>query len=134
MIDTAEVARLLLDHCEALPLPVAYPETPQAFEPPADGRYYEVRFFPNGSAWEAVGAGSLGQGLLQVTVIYPKNRGLIAPYEHATAAKEHFNKSLSLHGDGIRVTISNEPIDGAPLVEASEVRVPVTVRWNATAI
>jgi len=134
MIDIAEVARLLFERCEGLSLPLALPEAPNTFSPPADGRYFEARFFPNGNAWEAVRRGALAQGLLQVTAVQRKNRGLVPLYQRAAEAKALFARPLALHGPGVKVTVSNDPVEGAPLVDASEVRVSVTVRWNATAV
>lgn len=134
MIDIAEVVRVLLERCETLPLPVAFPESDKTFFPPDDGRYYEVRFFPNGHAWEGVSNGSLAQGLLQINAVRTKNKGIVGPYRDASLAKAHFPKLLALDGAGVRVTISNEPTEGPALSEPSEVKVPVTIRWNATAI
>lgn len=134
MIDVAEVGGLLLERCESLPLPVSYPEGAETFTPPADGRYYEVRFFPNRHAWEGVSSGMLGQGLLQINVVWPKNQGVIAPYAAAKEAKLLFHKGLSLFGAGVKVSIANEPTDDAPLSEGSEVKIPVTIRWDATAV
>lgn len=132
MIPNDEVARLLLDRCAGLPLPVAFPEHPGGFSPPADGKYYEVRFFPNNHAWEGVSTGLLGQGLLQVNVVWPKGKGIIAPHGAVTAVKQRFPKDHRLFGDGVSVKITNEPSDGSALPDATEVRVAVTIAWSAS--
>ena len=134
MIDLSEVGRLLFERCEGLPLPVAFPEAAETFTPPADGRYYEIRFFPNRHAWEGISSGLLGQGLLQINVVWPKNRGVLAPYAAARDAKLLFPKALPLFGAGVKVSISSEPTDDAPLTEGSEVKIPLTIRWDATAV
>lgn len=134
MINMAEVGRLLFQRCEGLPLPVSLPEPRKTFDPPGDGRYYEVRFFPNRAAWEGVSSGVLGQGLLQINVVWPKNKGILAPYRAVNDAKVLFHKNLALFGDGVKVSISSEPADGQALTDASEVKVPVTIRWDANAV
>jgi len=115
------------------PLPICLPEPDETFEPPESGQYLEVQFFPNRPAWEGLTAddGRLDQGLLQVTVVWPKNHGLIAPGLIADLVREHFPMALALQHGGARVKITGQAWAAAPLIEPHEVRIPVTIPWSA---
>jgi hypothetical protein len=125
------IAAALLARCATLAvgspaLPVAYPEI--TFDPPTDGKYLEASLFFNRPAWEAVDSGKQDQGLLQVTVVWPRGAGVIAPMEAAAEVLDHFPKALSL-SDGVR--ISAQPWAASPIIEGSETRIPVTIPWTA---
>jgi len=133
MAEPAEIASALFARCATIStgsptLPVAYPESAATFTPPADGKYLEVAFFSNRPAWEGLASGRMDQGLLQVTVVWPKNKGIVGPSRHAASVMAHFPKGLAL-ADGVRV--SGQPYASSPLIEASDVRVPVTIPWIA---
>jgi hypothetical protein len=113
------------------PLPIAMPEQATTFAPPTDGKYLEVRYFTNQAAWEGLSTGVLDQGLLQVTVVWPKNKGLIAPLEAAGLVAAHMPKGLLLFHAGAKIKINREPRIAAPLIEDTEVRVPVVFSWVA---
>jgi hypothetical protein len=113
-------------------LPVAWPEV--AFDPTADatsGKYLSVQHMPNRPAWEGVASGVLDQGLLQVSVVWPKDQGLIAPMEAAEQVRDHFAKSLVLVSGSTKVTINRESWIAQPLFDTDKVSVPVTVSWTA---
>jgi hypothetical protein len=115
-------------------LPIAYPEQQPAFDPATDapdGKYIEVSDFPNRPRWEGLASGQLKQGLLQITVIWPKNDGLVRPKAAADEVMAHFAKGTVLVSGTAKVKISAEPWQAAPLSEDSEVRVPVTIPWTA---
>lgn len=113
-------------------LPVAYPEVGETFSPPADGRYLEVAFYPNRPLMEGLAAGvKIDQGLLQITVVWPKNDGLVRPLEVAEIVKAHFAKGLPMTATGAVVRVSKETWIAAPLSGTADVRVPVTVSWTA---
>jgi hypothetical protein len=129
-------ARALLMATQGPTLPVSLPEqfdpaTQKGFEPPADGKYLTVQFFPNVPAWQGLASGRIDQGLLQVTVIWPKNEGVIKPAEKAQAVIDHFAKSTELFSGATKVTISGEPWASAPLPETHAVSIPVTIPWRA---
>jgi len=114
-------------------LPIAYPEPGEEFNPPTDaidGKYLDVRYFPNRPAWEGVSDGLLDQGFLQVSVVWPKNQGLVAPLEAAGQVVAHFTKSTSLVSGSTKVTISGEP-SIQTLSEPDRVIVPVVIPWTA---
>lgn len=110
-------------------LPVSYPEVD--FTPPADGKYLAAAFFPNRPAWEGLSSGKLDQGILQISVVWPKDVGLIAPLQIAELVKAHFAKRLALISGTTKVTITREPWAAQPLIEDRQVRVPVTISWSA---
>lgn len=131
----AGVFDALLARCSELSvgspaLPVAYPEI--TFTPPADSRWLEVRIFANQKAWQSISGGGMGQGLLQVTVVWPKNEGLVAPGQIADAVAGHFPNGLALFSGGHRVTLIGEPTPMSPNSDGPQVRLPVTIAWTAT--
>lgn len=131
MSDPALIASTLLARCATFSvgspaLPIAYPDVP--FTPPASGKYLEVSIFYNRPAWEGLRSGRMDQGLLQVTVVWPKGQGTPGPMRHAADVINHFAKGLALT-NGVR--ISRQPYAASPLLDASDSRVPVTIPWIA---
>lgn len=135
MADPAVVAGLLLARCalmetEGPTLPVAMPDV--AFPPPADGRYLRVDLFSNAPFWEGLTSGRVDQGLLQVTVVWPKLKGVVAHRQAAAQVMAHFPKGLKLFGPATRVTVSREPWAASPILEDTETLTPITVSWTAS--
>jgi len=133
MANPADIASALLARCATLSvgspaLPIAYPEPKETFAPPSDGKYLEVAYFSNRPAWEGLSEGRMDQGLLQVTVVWPKNKGIVAPVRQAAEVMAHFPKGLPL-ANGVRV--SGQPYAASPLIDTSDVRIPVTIPWIA---
>jgi hypothetical protein len=113
-------------------LPVAWPEID--FDPMTDSddcKYIAVSIFPNRPAWEGVSEGVMDQGLLQVSVVWPKGQGAIAPYEVAETVKAHFAKGTEMVSGATKVKVVLEPWAAQPLTEEHQVSIPVTVRWAA---
>lgn len=110
---------------EATGLPVAFPEV--SFQPPAEGGYLRVRFFPNAPAWQGLASGRVDQGILQVTVVWPRNEGVVRPLAVAGQVKAHFPKDLSLSG----VIVTAEPFASALIPDEAEALVPVSILWKA---
>lgn len=108
-------------------LPIAYPETTESYSPPADGRYLDVTDFPNAPFWQGMTDGRIDQGLLQVTVVWPQNAGLVAPKAAADQVIAHFPKGLRLGA----LKITGEPWQAAPLIGEHDVRIPITIPWKA---
>jgi hypothetical protein len=134
MADPAVVAGLLLARCalmetEGPTLPVAMPDV--AFTPPADGRYLRVDIFTNQPAWEGLASGKIDQGLLQITVVWPKGKGIIKSRRAAAQVMTHFPKGLKLFGPATRVSINREPWAASPLLDDSETMTPITIPWTA---
>lgn len=134
MADPAIVAGLLLARCETLnvgtpKMPVAMPDV--AFIPPTDDRYLRVDLFSNAPFWEGLTSGRIDQGLLQVTVVWPKGKGLIVQRRAAQQVMEHFAKGLKLFGPATRVSINREPWAASPLPGDVSTETPVTISWTA---
>lgn len=134
MASIDDIADALLARCGSLnvgspALPKAYPEA--SFTPPADGKYLRIDFYPNRPAWEGLSDGKLSQGLLQITVVWPKGQGIVRPMDAAQAVMGHFAKGTILSSGSARVKINGEPWAASPLSEAGQVSVPVTIPWVA---
>lgn len=112
-------------------LPVSYPEPVQTFVPPADGKYLEVQDFTNQPAWRGLAGGSLGQGILQLTVVWPKNNGLIGPKQVVASIKEHFTAGTRMISGGVTVKVTHDPDEASHISEADKLRVPITIFWTA---
>jgi len=135
MADPVVVAALLLARCETLnvgtpKMPVAMPDV--SFTPPADGRYLRVGLFTNAPFWEGLASGRVDQGLLQVTVVWPKGKGLIVQRRAAKQVIDHFAKGLKLFGPATRVTINREPWAASPIKGDVSTETPVTISWTAS--
>lgn len=135
MADPAVVAALLLARCETLnvgtpKMPVSMPDV--AFTPPADGRYLRVDLFTNAPFWEGLASGRVDQGLLQVTVVWPKGKGLIVQRRAAKEVMDHFAKGLKLFGLATCVTIHREPWAASPIKGDVSTETPVTISWTAS--
>lgn len=134
MADPAVVAGLLLARCETLnvgspKMPVAMPDV--AFSPPADGRYLRVDLFSNAPFWEGLTTGRVDQGLLQITIVWPKGKGIVAHRRAAAQVMAHFPKGLKLFGPATRVTVNREPWVASPILDDSETLTPITISWTA---
>lgn len=132
----AGVFDALLARCATLAvgspaLPIAYPEV--AFTPPADGRYLEVRVFANRHAWQSIAGGAMGQGLLQITVVWPKGQGVVAAGQAADTVAAHFPNGQPMFSGGYKVTAVGEPQAMSPNSDGPQLRIPVTIGWSASA-
>ena len=137
MADPAIVASLLLGRCDTLnvgtpKMPVAMPDV--VFDPAVkapDGRYLRVDLFSNAPFWEGLTSGRIDQGLLQITVVWPKGKGLIVQRRAAQQVMDHFAKGLKLFGPATRVSINREPWAASPLPGDVSTETPVTISWTA---
>lgn len=134
MASLAAVRNALIAHLETLvlipALEIAWPEEAETFDPPPS-QYLEVSFFQNAPRFEGLTDGVLDQGLLQVTVVWPKNRGLDEPLKVADLVRAHFQSEQPLFGTGVKVKITGQPWIASPLSEPTQVRVPVSIPWTA---
>lgn len=134
MADPAIVAQLLLTRCEALNvgtprLPVAMPDL--TFTPPTDRRYLRIDLFDNQPAWQGLASGRIDQGLLQIMIVWPKGKGVIAHRRAAKQVMEHFAKGTRLFGPATRVTVNREPVLASPIMGDVSTETPVTIFWTA---
>lgn len=135
MADPAVVTDLLLARCETLnvgtpKMPIAMPDV--TFTSPADGRYLRIVLFSNAPFWEGLASGRVDQGLLQVTVVWPKGKGLIVQRRAVKQVMDHFSKGLKLFGASTRVTINREPWAASPIKGDVSTETPVTISWTAS--
>jgi hypothetical protein len=112
-------------------LPVAYPEDAGGFTPPTSGRYLDVAFFSNRPKWEGLSAGRMDQGILQITVVWPKSRGLVAPAQVVDLILAHFAIGAVMRHGTANVKVSGQPYATSPLSDESELRQPITIPWTA---
>lgn len=111
--------------------PISWPEV--AFS--SDGSaYLDVTFIPNIVARDFVGSDAphRAEGLYQVSVVAPRNAGIISPLDIAGAVAAHFPADLALTSTSpaLKVRISKRPTVAAPMTEDADVRVPVTISWR----
>lgn len=135
---TEEVMRALFDQVALLKttgpqLPVAFPEG-KTFEPPEDGKYLRVSFFPNVPRWNAMAVGKMDQGLLQISVIWPKKQGEIKPARVASQVMELFPKGRTFFYGATKVKIVSDPWRATAVTEDISVAIPVTIPWNSQLI
>lgn len=135
MSKASEIPDALLVHLQTLeigspPLPIALPDV--SFDPAVsatDGKYLEAGYFRNAPAWEGLSEGVLDQGLLVVSVVWPKGRGVIALNEAAQAVADHFPKGLQLRSGSTSVKINREPVIASPLTEGDKTIVATSISW-----
>lgn len=135
----AQIADALMTHAllmetQGPTLPVSVPEPAVTFVPPVDGAgnalpYLDVTFLPNAPKWQGLNTGQIRQGMLQVAVVWPKNRGEIAPLQAAGSVEAHFAKNTKLTSGAAKVRIHREPWTAAPFRDDIEVRFPVMIEW-----
>lgn len=106
-------------------LPVAFQEV--EFAPPESGIYIDATFLPNGLKFEGVAAGRLDQGLMQLSLVYPRANGLKKPFAAAQAIADHYPIGLRIG----KIKVNRQTVVAAPLPDAHEIRVPITVSWTA---
>lgn len=133
MADEAAIASALFAKVATLSigspaLPIDFPEPVETFVPPASGKYLSARIFYNRPAWEGLSGGKISQGLLQINVVWPKNKGVLEPLRAARDVIAVFTKGLALTGN---VRVSAQPWAASPISAPSEVVVPVTIPWTA---
>lgn len=134
----AQIAEALFERVLTLTttLPIIWPEQLDAPNPDTQATgegqaRLEVAIFYNRPAWQGVSAGALDQGLLQITVVWPKNRGLIKPMEVVGAVLDHFPTGQTMFSGTTKVRVSGAPWASSPISDRAEVRVPVTIPWTA---
>lgn len=136
MASDNDIAEALFARCATLSvgspaLPITFPEPGQPFVEPADGKYIRADLFLNTPAWQGLSGGKMAQGLLQLTLNWPRNGGLIAPLAIVEAIKAHFPKALPLISNGTKVTISGQPWSASPNSEPDQVSFAITIPWRA---
>lgn len=117
-------------------LAIAMPDVdPPWGEETAPDRYLSVSLFDNVPRWQSVGKGAkIGQGILQVEVIWPRGTGGAAIRRAGQAVIDHFPKDLILRHESASVKISGEPWHGSAIPAPSGSSLPVSIPWQASAV
>lgn len=109
-----------------------------SFTPPktADGKrapYLSVTYMPNGAELDGLPFDSdqTHIGLLQISVFWPSNDGIVKPLQVAAHIVDAFSAGRVIERNGIVVRIDRLPTVAGPLQESDLVQIPVTVRWRA---
>lgn len=114
----------------ALPIAGANVTFPPAGQP-TPSKYLRLAFLPNRPIPYPIGDDpEPRQGILQVSVIWPKGSGIIDPLNVAGQIIDHF-KNETLFATGVKITISSEPWAVGPLIEDALVQIPVTIPYIA---
>lgn len=110
-------------------LPVSYPDIP--FTPPV-GAYLEVRHLPNSNVNLFIENDATVQyrGLLQITVVYPSGKGIVAPNEVAGKVVDYFGKGTILRSGAVSVRIYEKPSVASSMQDTDRIRIPVTIKYN----
>lgn len=122
------------------PLEIAMPG--RAFTPTEEA-YLRADWIPNRTRALSLGVDDPNQhqGLLQITVLWPLDRGIIAPADIASEIAEYFERGTTLTSGDITVRFEQAPTVGPALklpdtsvtrLQASDrIQIPVTIPWIA---
>jgi hypothetical protein len=128
-----QIAELLLAHLEEIEfspvLPIAYPGI--NFEPEPGDTYLEAVFLPNATVTRTVNTGGSNQhqGVLQVCVMHPVGKGVLAANDIAGRVISHFKRGTVIAGAEIAVRMIRQPYQAPPMTEPDWLRVPVTIPY-----
>lgn len=114
------------------PLTVAWPEV--SFDPSNTPKYLNLQLLFNRAGWYAMaGVRSQRIGLLQVTVVWPKQQGEIKPLSVASAIADSWKIGTTLYGTDLKLKIYQPPYLSGPFSDAFRVQIPVNIPWAAFA-
>lgn len=129
----ADIFAGLKARCESLsvgspPMDVVWPEPETVYEPESiDSTFLEVLVLTNVPRWQALGSGDVKQGLLQITFVGPKNRGIEDQAGIVDAIIAHFPNGQSMGP----AKVTGHPWAASPLSEDHRLRIPVSIPWTA---
>lgn len=129
-VATADIAAALFTHLDTLGLPTAYPN--RSFTPPSDGQYLAASFMPNRPGSEMIRFEDPNEqrGLLQVSIYWPLNAGIIAPQRRADTVIAHFARGTVIAANGFAVRVIEDPWSSTPLTDDHRAMMPVTIPWR----
>lgn len=106
----------------------------QEYEPTMGQEYLEAQWLPGETGTPFVTQGSKQYiGILQVTVVFPRNSGVQLALLIADEVVDHFEQGTIIDGNDVRVKITRQPSIGSPTPEAAWLRIPVSVPYNILA-
>lgn len=133
-----DIALALLNYAALLSvgspvLQVALPDVaPPWGEEDAPDKYLSVTIFDNVPRWQSLGVGEkVGQGILQVEVMWPRGKGVIAIRKAAQEVMDHFAKGTVLVEGTANVKVSGEPWHGSVIPAKAGSSLPVSIPWMA---
>lgn len=127
------IAQAMLDFCDEMSLSpsievVSDQETP--YDPVIGVPFLAGQLFTNDTTTRYVGEGrKVYQGILQVTVVYPRDHGVLDAIEVAGMVIDHFKKGTIIDGDGVRVKITRQPSHASATPDGAWLRVPVSIPY-----
>lgn len=71
------------------------------------------------------------KGIMQVTLMYPLDKGRMAAVVRADALRQHFAPPLTLTFGGIKVQVSKTPYVAAGMQDGDRWAVPVSIYWSS---
>ena len=121
------------------PIPISYPGVSFQTKEGPDGQnlpYAEVSFHPNLHQPTGIGfaSGMSHRGFVQINVIYPSGDGEILAMIAADNIGKVFARGSSAYSaahHNTLVTFEDAPDVGAPMTDATEIMVPITVAWRS---
>ncbi|PSJ60992.1 hypothetical protein C7I85_11935 [Mesorhizobium soli] len=122
-------------------LPIAWPNfafpgvDAQGREKPKPASYLRVMHMPNAAYRLCIGSGSphQRQGLLQLDVFQPLNKGATAATELAETVAEHFPTDLKLRSGTVTLRVTKFPDIAQAFSDSTHWQVPVTVAYECFA-
>lgn len=112
-------------------LPVAFPDVP--FTPPDNNDpYLEVIHFRNTNGPDLWGTTKRLRGILQVSVIDPKQEGTQIGIEIGSAIANYFEKNTRWNYGATMIKITNTPTLLTPLVNPEKTEYPVSIPYRVT--
>ncbi len=126
----AAITDALLSHLQDadLDVPVAWPGAD--FTPGATA-YLAVTLFPAPTTVATITTHDRHDGIMQVSVFWPRGEGIIGPMELAGRVIARFPRGTRLDRNDQSVRIDRTPWTSPPLQEAGWVQIPVTIPWTA---
>lgn len=115
-------------------LPIVFPEfTPPWGQDEPPERYVSVTIFDNVPRWQAVsGGGKIGQGLLQIEIMWERGLGTIGARAAAEAVMAHFPQGLRMTEGSATVKVYASPWHGSAIPASTGLSIPVRIPWTAT--
>jgi hypothetical protein len=109
-------------------------DTEKPYKPTIGTEYLELREFVAPTETLTVARGKKRYvGILQVTVVYPRNAGTVLPKVLADAICDHFEMGTKIDGDGVRIKINRQPDQATPTPDGAWLRLPVSINYQCMA-
>jgi hypothetical protein len=104
------------------------------FDPPA-GAHLEVEHLPNENQRIFLDGADphFRQGILQLTVVAPLNRGPSPVAALAGAVAAHFPADLPLFGETVKIKVQSAPSRAQAIPSATGLRLPISIRYETFA-